>query len=102
MNGSEPPSSITAVFSSRPASAATFEPARSEPVRVTPRTRRSAMIPSTAPGPTRRVWKTPSGKPASLNIRSIAIAHWGTLEACFSSATLPAVSAAGAKRKTWT
>ena len=42
--GSEPPSSRTEVFSSRPAIAATLDPARSEPVSVTPRTRGSASI----------------------------------------------------------
>ena len=46
--GSEPPSSSTDVLSSRPAIAATLEPARSEPVSVTPRTRGSASMRSTA------------------------------------------------------
>ena len=43
MNGSEPPSSSTTFLRLRPAIAATAEPARSEPVSDTPRTRGSPI-----------------------------------------------------------
>jgi len=46
------------------AAAATNEPAPSEPVSVTPATRRSETMPSTGPEPIIKVWKTPSGTPA--------------------------------------
>ncbi len=50
----------------------------------------------------RRVEKTPLGASASSKTCSIASAHWGTLAlaACLRSATLPAMSAGAAKRKT--
>jgi len=43
MNASEPPSSSTTGLMLRPACSPTADPARSEPVSVTPRTRGSAM-----------------------------------------------------------
>ncbi len=46
MNGSEPPSSSTIFLRLRPAISATAEPARSEPVSDTARTRGSAMTSS--------------------------------------------------------
>ena len=46
------------------------------------------------------VWNAPSGKPARRKISSMASAHCGTFEACFSSPTLPAIRAGAAKRKT--
>jgi len=48
-----------------------------------------------------RVWKTPRGAPARSNTSSMYRAVWGTLEACFSSATLPAMMPGAAKRVTW-
>jgi len=42
---------------------------------------------------------TPSGSPASRNTASMASAEPGTFAECFSSATLPAISAGAAKRK---
>ena len=44
--------------------------------------------------------KTPSGKPASRKTSSMARAVPGTLPACLSRPTLPAISAGAAKRKT--
>jgi hypothetical protein len=100
--GSEPPSSRTDVFSSRPAIAATLDPARSEPVSVTPRTRGSASICSTPSTSLSTVWNVPSGKPVSANSSAMRSAQPGTLGACLRSTTLPATSIAGAKRKTCT
>jgi hypothetical protein len=99
---SEPPSSRTDVFSSRPAIAATLDPARSEPVSVTPRTRGSARICSTASTSLSTVWNVPSGKPVSGSSSAMRSAQPGTLGACVRSTTLPATSIAGAKRKTCT
>ena len=56
---------------------------------------------STCAEPISSVWNTlRPGKPARRMTSSIASAHCGTLEACFSSPTLPAISAGAAKRKT--
>ena len=98
-NGSEPPSSSTVFFSDLPADSATSDPAFSEPVSVTPATRWSEMRRSTAPDPMSSVWNTPSGTPASRKTSSMASADCGTLEECFSSITLPAVSAGSPARK---
>ena len=93
MKGSEPPSSSTVFFKALPAVSATSEPALSEPVRVTPAMRWSAMRRSTAAEPMSSVWKTPSGTPASRNTSSMASADCGTFDECLSSITLPAESA---------
>ena len=93
MNGSEPPSSSTVFFSARPAASATSDPAFSEPVSVTPATRWSEMMRSTAAEPIISVWNTPSGTPASRKTSSIASADCGTFDECLSSITLPAVRA---------
>jgi len=85
-------------LSALPAAAATNEPAPSEPVSVTPATRRSETMPSTGPEPIIKVWKTPSGTPASRNTSSMASAHWGTFDECFSIITLPAASAGSPAR----
>ncbi len=62
---SEPPSSSTDGLSAAPAAAPMARPAPSDPVSVTAATRSSAMMPATAPLPTRSVWNTPDGTPAS-------------------------------------
>gem|GEM_PF-6022221 len=100
MKGSEPPSSSTVFLMSHPAWAAMARPAASEPVTVTAATRLSERRPSTWRASMRRVWKLPRGKPARRMRASISRAHWGTLEACLSRATLPAMRAGAAKRKT--
>ena len=48
----------------------------------------------------RSVRKTLLGNLACARISSIASAHPGTFEACFSTPALPAISAGAAKRKT--
>ena len=100
INGSLPPSSSTLFFSSRPAALATALPARSLPVSVTAFTRGSRMTFSTASFSISKAWKTPSSNPASRKIFSIARAHCGTLDACLSRPTLPAIKAGAANRKT--
>ncbi len=100
MKGSLPPSSRTAFFRFRPASAAIARPAASLPVTVTAATRESAIRRGTTPEPTSSVWKTPPGAPARRNRSSSASAPCGTFDACLSSATLPAASAGAAKRIT--
>jgi hypothetical protein len=100
MNGSLPPSSSTDGLRWRPAVAPTSLPAFSLPVSVAAATRGSARICATRFEPTSSVWKTPAGAPARVNSSSIASAHAGTLDACFSSPTLPATSAGAAKRIT--
>ena len=98
--GSLPPSSSTAFLISAPAARPTATPAPSLPVKVTAATRPSAISPATASGPTSRASKQPSGNSARRKISSIASAHCGTFEACFSRPTLPAISAGAAKRNT--
>ena len=83
-----------------PAAAATCSPAALEPVSVTAATRGSAISRATAAPGTSSVRNNPSGSPASRNTSSIASAHCGTFEACFSTAALPAISAGAAKRNT--
>ena len=100
MNGSLPPSSSTVFLITLPAADATWLPAVLLPVRVTAATRGSSITERTCSVSIRSVWKTPSGNPARRKMSSIASAHWGTLDACFSSPTLPAISAGAAKRKT--
>ena len=76
------------------------EPVSELPVSVTARMRGSAMTGSIAEPATSTVRSRPSGKPASRTTSSIASAHCGTFEACFSTAALPAMSAGAAKRMT--
>src|SRR6202035_5796745 len=83
MKASEPPSSSTVFLSCRPASAATFRPAGSPPVRVTARTCSWAMSSRVREEGTRSVVITPGGQPAWRKISSIASAQPGTFEACF-------------------
>ena len=100
MNGSLPPNSRTVFLIRRPADAATRLPAASLPVSVTAATRGSSRTRLVCTEPTSSVWNAPSGKPASRKISSMASAHCGTMEACFSSPTFPAMRAGAAKRKT--
>ena len=99
-NGSLPPSSSTLFFRQRPAVEAMARPAALEPVRVTARTCGFSITASTMPLGISRVWNTPSGRPASRSASSSANAEPGTLEACFSSAALPASRLGMAKRST--
>ena len=85
---------------SHPAWAAMARPADSLPVTVTAATRSSASTISTWPASISSVWKPPRGKPARRKSASMASAHWGTLEACLSRPTLPAIRAGARKRKT--
>ena len=97
-NGSLPPSSNTVFLTSSPATRATAWPAGVLPVRVAAMTRGSRRTRSTRSEPMSRVWNTPSGNPARLKRSSMNSAVWGTLEACLSSPTLPAMRAGAAKR----
>ena len=98
MNGSLPPSSSTVGLSASPAMAATDWPAGALPVSVAAATRSSRSTRSMVEDPISRVWKTWSGKPACTKSSSMYSAVWGTLLACLSSPTLPAMSAGAAKR----
>ena len=98
MNGSLPPSSSTVCFSASPAIAATDWPAGALPVSVAAATRSSRSTRSMVAEPISRVWKTSSGKPALRNSSSMYSAVCGTLLACLSRPTLPAISAGAAKR----
>ena len=100
MKGSLPPSSSTVFLIAFPAALATCPPAAVLPVSVTAATRGSSITPFTCSVSIKRVWKTPSAKPARRKISSIASAHRGTLLECLSSPTFPATSAGAAKRKT--
>jgi len=93
MKGSLPPSSMTAGLMAAPAVPATLRPAPSEPVSDTAFTRSSFRIASTPLLPMRSVWNTPCGNPASVITLSMASAHPGTLLACLSRPTLPAMRA---------
>jgi len=100
MNGSDPPSSSTTFLMLRPAASPMLRPAPSLPVSVAAAMRGSsssllARLPSMS-----KVWKAPSGNPAARKTSSMASAHCGTLEACFSTAAFPATSPGAAKRKT--
>ncbi len=99
-NGSDPPSSSTHFFNARPAASATLRPAASLPVRVTATIRSSAMSPATSPEGMSNVLNAPWGNPARRNTSSIKMADWGTLDACLSKPTLPAMSAGAANRIT--
>ena len=76
------------------------EPVSELPVSVTARTRTSSMTGSTCEPASSKVRSSPSGKPASWKTSSIASAHCGTFEACFSTAALPAMNAGAANRIT--
>src|SRR6266446_2263615 len=91
INGSLPPNSITAFLIEAPAASPTLAPALSLPVNVTAATRSSVTICLTILDEINRVWNTPGGKPASKKIFSMFRAERGTFEACFRSATLPAI-----------
>ena len=67
---------------------------------LTAATRASSITARTWRLSIRSVWNTPSGNPARRKMSSIASAHCGTLDACLSTATLPAMSAGAAKRNT--
>jgi hypothetical protein len=79
---------------------ATAAPAASLPVRVAATTRSSWRMRATRAEPTSRVWKQPSGNPASRKTSSIASADCGTFEACFRRPTFPAMRPGAAKRNT--
>ena len=61
-------------------------------------TRSSRSTFSIVPEPMSRVWNTSSGKPALRKSSSMYSAVCGTLLACLSRPTLPAISAGAAKR----
>ena len=98
--GSLPPSSRTVFLSSRPAWPATAMPARSLPVSVTATMRGSAMSPATGADSINAVAKSPSGKPATRKVFSMASAQRGTFDACLRIPALPAMRAGAAKRNT--
>jgi len=98
--GSLPPSSRTDGLRCLPAVSATALPARTLPVRVTARTRSSAMASWTASGSTTSVWKTPSGMPTLWRTSSMAFAQPVTLGACLRSIVFPAASVGAATRST--
>ena len=75
-------------------------PAGSLPVSVTAAMRGSWMSAAISLDGTKRLVKTPSGSPARRNRSSMASAVCGTFDACFSSPTLPTISAGAAKRIT--
>ena len=83
---------------SLPAMAATDCPAGPDPVSVAATTRSSRRIGSIRFEPTSRVWNVPGGKPARVNRSCMNSAVCGTLEACLSRPTLPAISAGAANR----
>ena len=72
MKGSEPPSSSTVFLRASPAAAATDMPAGSLPVSVTAAMRGSWMSAATSSDGTKRLVKTPSGRPARRNRSSMA------------------------------
>jgi hypothetical protein len=100
INGSLAPSSKTTFWILFAAPMPTSIPACSLPVSAAAIRRESPRILSTSREPNSRVWKTPSGKPARRNSSSISSALCGTIEACFSSPTFPAISAGAANRST--
>jgi hypothetical protein len=97
--GSEPPSSSTAGLISAPATDATADPARSDPVSDTARTRGSRSSTSTSSWPAMTPCMTPSGAPtASSKSSAIACAQPGTCRSCFMMHVLPAISAGARNR----
>ena len=101
MNASAPPSSRVLFLRFLPAAAPTAVPARSLPVRATPRTSGWAMMCSVALIGANRLLNTPSGRPASSKSFCIARAEAGTFSACFKTIVFPARSCAAATRTTW-
>jgi hypothetical protein len=99
-NGSLPPSSRTDFLMCLAAMPATEEPAGSLPVSVAARTRSLSSTRVTWPDVMSSVWNSPSVNPASWKISSMASAHCGTFDECFSRPQFPAISAGAAKRKT--
>ena len=95
-----PPSSITHFFSCWPALPATERPARSLPVSVTAATRGSRMTAAACSLSMCSTPNTPAGRPASSSTLAIRSAQRGTLLACLSTATFPAISAGARKRNT--
>ncbi len=95
-----PPSSITDFFSWLPALEAIERPARSLPVSVTAFTRASRSTPAAWSLSMCSTSNTPSGRPPSRHTARIRSAHCGTLLACLSRATLPAMNAGARKRNT--
>ena len=83
-----------------PALDATDCPARTLPVRLTARIRRSSMTVPVVWMSVKTFAKSPSGYPAAENSSSRANAQPGTLGACLSRTALPAVSVGAAKRTT--
>ena len=100
MKGSLPPSSSTHFFRCLPAVAATDRPARSLPVSVTALTRGSAMTAAACSLSMCSTPNTPSGTPAAASTPAMASAQPGTLVACLSRATLPAIRPGARKRNT--
>ena len=100
MNASLPPSSHTTFFRAAPASWAIALPARSEPVRDTPRTRGSAMTLAICSLVAYTLTNAPFGKPASRKIRSIAADDLGHREACLRMMVLPSIRFGPANRAT--
>ena len=74
-----PPSSSNDFFRYLPASAATCEPARSEPVRQTPATRGSLMNVSLSAWPIKAIWKAPLSAPPPSTAFSNSSPLAGTL-----------------------
>ena len=100
MNGSLPPNSSTTFLILFAAPIPTSTPAPSLPVSVAAATRGSPKTRSTFCDPISNVWNTPSGNPAFRKSSSMSKADCGTIEACFSSPTFPAINAGAAKRST--
>ena len=100
MKASLPPSSITLFFNWLPALAATERPARSLPVNVTAATRASRITSAAWSLSICSTPNTPAGSPAAASTSAITSAQRGTLLACLSTATLPAISAGARKRNT--
>jgi hypothetical protein len=100
MNGSLPPSSSTLFLIRFAAPEATLAPAGSLPVSVAALIRSSSSSSATRSAPISSVWSSPSVKPASRRMSSMASADCGTFEACLSSPTFPAISAGAANRNT--
>ena len=100
MNGSLPPSSSTVFLICRPAALATWRPAGSLPVRVAALDARIVEEPlDLIGGDQQRLEHTLQGSPrAGGSARSPG--RTAAIEACFSSPTLPAISAGAAKRNT--
>ena len=101
MKASLPPSSRVDFFKCLEASVATTAPAASLPVSATARVRRSAITLATWSLEMKRFVYAPAGAPASCSSCSNASAHCGTLDACLTITTLPAIKLGAANRATW-